>query len=152
MTKMTIMKMMTTTKTSSFHATTNLGRMHSWKRGVGDNYLLLILLTTDFDDDNEDSLRRDRRREGVAILRLIASTTMSMKITFWPHHKTLTMDFTLAALSSVVTYNNQLNGWPSAVDCNDDDNDGGNGDSDGNDNGKGDGDSEGNGGGTRCNK
>ena len=77
---------------------------------------------------------------------------MSMKITFWPHHKTLTMDFTLAALSSVVTYNNQLNGWPSAVDCNDDYNDGGNGDSDGNGNGEGDGDDEGNGGGTRCNK
>ena len=34
------------------------------------------------------------------------------------------------SLSSVVTYNNRLNWWPSAVDCNDDDNDGG--DSDGN--------------------
>jgi hypothetical protein len=37
------------------------------------------------------------------------------------------------SLSSVVTYNNRLNWWPSAVDCNDDDNDGG--DSDGNGNG-----------------
>ena len=60
---------------------------------------------------------------------------------------------TLAAVSSVVTYNNQLNGGPSAVDCNDDDDDGGNGngDSDGNGYGEGDGDGEGNGGGTRCN-
>ena len=42
------------------------------------------------------------------------------------------MDSTLAAMSSVVAYNNQLNGRPSAVDCNDDDNDGGNGDGNGN--------------------
>ena len=37
--------MTTTTMTSFFNATTNLGRMHSWKRGVGDFY---------DDDENED--------------------------------------------------------------------------------------------------
>jgi hypothetical protein len=52
-------------------------------------------------------------------------------------------------------YNNQLNGGPSAVDCNDDNDNNGNsdGDSNGNSNGngKGDGDGEGDGGSTRCN-
>ncbi len=42
--------------TFSINATTNLGRMHSWKRGVGDVYFLLILLTSDFDDNAGDSL------------------------------------------------------------------------------------------------
>jgi hypothetical protein len=48
-------------------------------------------------------------------------------------------------------YNNQLNGVPSAVDCNDDDDDDGNSNGNGNGDGKGDGDGEGNGGSTRCN-
>jgi hypothetical protein len=48
-------------------------------------------------------------------------------------------------------YNNQLNGGPLAVDCNDDNNDDGNSDGNGNSDGKGDGDGEGNGGSTRCN-
>jgi hypothetical protein len=48
---------------------------------------------------------------------------------------------------TMMRYNNQLNGGPSAVDCNDDD------DKDGNSNGcgKGDGDGKGNGGSTHCN-
>ena len=53
---------------------------------------------------------------------------------------------TLAAVSSVVAYNNKLNGGPLAVNC---DNDGNNGNSNSNGNGKGDGNS--NGGVTRCN-
>ena len=55
---------------------------------------------------------------------------------------------TLAAVSSVVAYNNQLNGGSLAVDCNDDNNDGGNSNSNGNGNSKGDGDGKSNGGGT----
>ncbi len=50
---------------------------------------------------------------------------------------------------TTIRYNNQLNGGPLAVDCDDDDND--NSDSNGNDDGKGDRDGEGNGGSTRCN-
>ncbi len=48
-------------------------------------------------------------------------------------------------------YNNQLNGGPLAVDCDDDDDDNGDSDGNGNSDGKGDGDGEGNGGSTRCN-
>ncbi len=50
-------------------------------------------------------------------------------------------------------YNNQLNGGPLVVDCNDDNDDNGNSDGNGNGNGdgEGDGDGEGNGGSTRCN-
>jgi hypothetical protein len=48
-------------------------------------------------------------------------------------------------------YNNQLNGGPSAVDCNDDNNSDGDSNGNGNDDGKGDGDGEGDGGSTRCN-
>jgi hypothetical protein len=48
-------------------------------------------------------------------------------------------------------YNNQLNGGPSAVDCNDDNNGNSNGNGNGNGNGKGDGDGDGNGGSTCCN-
>ncbi len=58
---------------------------------------------------------------------------------------------------TTMRYNNQLNGGPLAVDCDDDDNGNGNGngnsngDGDGNSNGEGDGDGEGNGGSTCCN-
>ncbi len=48
-------------------------------------------------------------------------------------------------------YNNQLNGGPLAVDCDDDSNDDGNSNGNGNSDGKGDGDGEGNSGSTHCN-
>ncbi len=48
-------------------------------------------------------------------------------------------------------YNSQLNGGPSAVDCDDDDDNDGNSNGNGSGDGKGDGDGEGDGGSTRCN-